>query len=69
MLGDCGANAIGTALGCALVAGSGRLTRLQVLAGIVALTLASEKVSFSAWIDAHPAATWLDRLGRRPTRG
>jgi UDP-N-acetylmuramyl pentapeptide phosphotransferase/UDP-N-acetylglucosamine-1-phosphate transferase len=67
MLGDCGANAIGAALGCALVAGTGRLTRLQVLAGVVALTLASEKVSFSAWIDAHPVASWLDRLGRRPT--
>jgi hypothetical protein len=66
MLGDCGANAIGAALGCALVAGSGRGVRLGALAGILALTLASEKVSFSAWIDAHPAAAWLDRLGRRP---
>jgi UDP-N-acetylmuramyl pentapeptide phosphotransferase/UDP-N-acetylglucosamine-1-phosphate transferase len=65
MLGDCGANAIGAALGCALVAGTGRGVRLGSLAGIVWLTMASEKVSFSAWIDAHPAATWLDRLGRR----
>jgi UDP-N-acetylmuramyl pentapeptide phosphotransferase/UDP-N-acetylglucosamine-1-phosphate transferase len=66
MLGDCGANALGAALGCALVAGTGRAVRLGALAGIVALTLASEKVSFSAWIDAHPAVTWLDGLGRRP---
>jgi len=66
MLGDCGANAVGAALGCALVAGSGRGARLGALAGIVALTLASEQVSFSSWIDSHPAATWLDQLGRRP---
>ena len=66
MLGDCGANAVGAALGCALVAGSGRVARLGALAGTVALTLASEQVSFSAWIDSHPAATWLDQLGRRP---
>jgi UDP-N-acetylmuramyl pentapeptide phosphotransferase/UDP-N-acetylglucosamine-1-phosphate transferase len=69
MLGDCGANAIGAALGCALVAGSGRPARLGALAGIVALTLASEKVSFSAWIDSLPAATWLDRVGRRQLDG
>jgi UDP-N-acetylmuramyl pentapeptide phosphotransferase/UDP-N-acetylglucosamine-1-phosphate transferase len=65
MLGDCGANAVGAALGCALVAGASRPSRLAALAGIVALTLASEKISFSDWIDAHPVATWLDRLGRR----
>jgi UDP-N-acetylmuramyl pentapeptide phosphotransferase/UDP-N-acetylglucosamine-1-phosphate transferase len=69
MLGDCGANAIGAALGCALVAGSGRPVRLGALVGIVALTLASEKISFSAWIDSSPAASWLDRLGRRPLDG
>jgi UDP-GlcNAc:undecaprenyl-phosphate/decaprenyl-phosphate GlcNAc-1-phosphate transferase len=69
MLGDCGANAVGASLGCVLVAGSSRVSRLAALAGIVALTLASEKVSFSAWIDSHPAATWLDRLGRRPPAG
>jgi UDP-GlcNAc:undecaprenyl-phosphate/decaprenyl-phosphate GlcNAc-1-phosphate transferase len=69
MLGDCGANAVGAALGCVLVSGSSRVARLSALAGIVALTLVSETVSFSAWIDSHPAATWLDRLGRGSPTG
>lgn len=66
MLGDAGANVLGAAVG---TAAARRLTvpvRLTLLAGVVALTLASERVSFSAVIERTPALRALDRLGRRP---
>jgi hypothetical protein len=65
MLGDAGANALGAALGVAVIASYGRLGRLVHLAGLVALTLASERVSFSRVIDATAPLRWLDGLGRR----
>ena len=37
-----------------------------MLAGIIALTVTSEKVSFTQVIDRTPALRWADRLGRRP---
>jgi UDP-GlcNAc:undecaprenyl-phosphate/decaprenyl-phosphate GlcNAc-1-phosphate transferase len=37
-----------------------------VLAGILALTAASEKVSFTKVIQRTPPLHWLDMLGRRP---
>jgi UDP-N-acetylmuramyl pentapeptide phosphotransferase/UDP-N-acetylglucosamine-1-phosphate transferase len=64
MLGDCGANALGALLGVLAAAGR-RRTRGRWLATVLAGTLASEAVSFSAAIDAVPALRWLDRLGRR----
>ena len=66
MLGDTGANAAGALLGTALVAGTSRRTRLAVLAGVVALTLASERWSFTKVIAATPGLRELDALGRRP---
>jgi UDP-N-acetylmuramyl pentapeptide phosphotransferase/UDP-N-acetylglucosamine-1-phosphate transferase len=66
MLGDTGANALGALLGVALAARTGRAGRAVTLAGLAALTLASERVSFGQVIDAVPALRWLDRLGRRP---
>jgi UDP-GlcNAc:undecaprenyl-phosphate/decaprenyl-phosphate GlcNAc-1-phosphate transferase len=66
MLGDAGANALGAVLGTALVAGAGRRTRLAALAGVVGLTLASEKVSFTKVIANTPGLRELDALGRRP---
>lgn len=66
MLGDTGANALGALVGIAASRLLDAPPRLAVLAGITALTLASERVSFSRVIDAVPALRALDRLGRRP---
>ncbi len=65
MLGDGGANALGAALGVAVLAGSGSRTRLALLAAAVALTLASERVSFSQVISRTPGLRELDAWGRR----
>ncbi len=65
MLGDCGANALGAALGAAAGA-MPRAARIALLAGIIGLTAASEKVSFTKVIERTPALRWLDMLGRRP---
>lgn len=67
MLGDCGANALGALLGLRLASIPGRAPRAGLLAGIVALTLASEQVSFTTVIEATPGLRELDRLGRRPS--
>jgi hypothetical protein len=67
MLGDCGANAVGALLGLRLAALSGRASRAGLLAGVVALTLTSEQVSFTKVIEATPGLRELDRLGRRPS--
>jgi UDP-N-acetylmuramyl pentapeptide phosphotransferase/UDP-N-acetylglucosamine-1-phosphate transferase len=67
MLGDCGANALGALLGLRLSSIGGRASRAGLLAGVVALTLASEKVSFTRVIEATPGLRELDRLGRRPS--
>jgi UDP-N-acetylmuramyl pentapeptide phosphotransferase/UDP-N-acetylglucosamine-1-phosphate transferase len=65
MLGDCGANALGALLGLRLAALPGRGSRAALLGAVVALTLASEKVSFTQVIEATPGLRELDRLGRR----
>ena len=67
MLGDCGANALGALLGLRLASIPGRVPRAGLLAVVVALTLASEKVSFTKVIEATPGLRELDRLGRRPS--
>jgi hypothetical protein len=66
MVGDCGANAVGALLGLRLAAVPGRGTRAALLALVTALTLASEKVSFTRVIESTPGLRELDRLGRRP---
>jgi UDP-N-acetylmuramyl pentapeptide phosphotransferase/UDP-N-acetylglucosamine-1-phosphate transferase len=66
MLGDAGANALGASLGLATAARAGRAVLALRAATLVALTLASEKVSFTKVIEATPALHALDRLGRRP---
>ncbi len=65
MLGDAGANALGAMLG-ASAAGLSRTGRITLLAAIVGITAASEKVSFTKVIERTPALHWLDMLGRRP---
>jgi UDP-GlcNAc:undecaprenyl-phosphate GlcNAc-1-phosphate transferase len=65
MIGDCGANAIGALLGWSLATGLGRVGRTAALAGIVGLTLASERVSFSAVIERNRWLRECDEWGRR----
>jgi UDP-GlcNAc:undecaprenyl-phosphate GlcNAc-1-phosphate transferase len=66
MLGDAGANAIGAMLGAAAAACLPRPARLALLTGIVGLTAASEKISFTKVIERTRPLRWLDLLGRRP---
>ncbi|MGY1917175.1 hypothetical protein [Blastococcus sp. SYSU DS0973] len=65
MLGDCGANALGALLGLRLAGARSRGARAGALAAITALTLASERISFTRVIEATPGLRDLDRLGRR----
>lgn len=69
MLGDGGANALGAALGSALAFGASRRARLAAAGVAVGLTLASERVSFSAVIARTPGLRELDALGRVDARG
>jgi UDP-N-acetylmuramyl pentapeptide phosphotransferase/UDP-N-acetylglucosamine-1-phosphate transferase len=66
MLGDAGANALGALVGLGAVLCSGRRGRLALLAGLVALNAASERVSFSRVIEGNTWLHRLDSLGRRP---
>lgn len=65
MLGDVGANTLGALVGVSLVAGSTDRRLRASLAALLALTAASEFVSFSQIIDRVPALRRLDRWGRR----
>ena len=66
MLGDAGANALGAVIGLGLAASTGRGGRAALLAVLGALTVASERVSFTAVIERTPVLPDLDALGRRP---
>lgn len=66
MLGDAGANALGAAVGLSITRRVSPPVRIALLAGLAALTLASERVSFSAVIDRTPLLRTLDRWGRIP---
>ncbi len=66
MLGDAGANALGALLGLRAAAVPSRPVRAGLLAVVTALTLASERISFTRVIEATPGLRELDRLGRRP---
>jgi UDP-GlcNAc:undecaprenyl-phosphate/decaprenyl-phosphate GlcNAc-1-phosphate transferase len=66
MLGDAGANALGAALGLAVVFGFSFPVRVGALAVVIALNALSEVVSFSAVIAKTPGLKQLDQLGRRP---
>lgn len=66
MLGDTGANPWGALLGLAVVERTGTRGRGTALTVLTALTLASERVSFTRVIEATPVLRELDALGRRP---
>jgi hypothetical protein len=65
MLGDCGANGLGALLGWSLATGLPGCGRAAALAGVVGLTLASERMSFTAVIERTPWLAAVDRWGRR----
>lgn len=65
MLGDCGANALGAAVGTAAAQVLPWQFRLLAFAAVAALNLASELVSFTAVIERTPLLRRLDQLGRR----
>lgn len=67
MLGDTGSNAVGAAVGVAMAAGLPRPVKAVAAAGIIALTIASEKVSFSQVIENNPLLRELDEWGRGPS--
>jgi UDP-GlcNAc:undecaprenyl-phosphate GlcNAc-1-phosphate transferase len=64
MLGDCGANALGAAVGTAAAQGLSRRARLGAFVLVAALNLVSERVSFTAVIERTPLLRELDQLGR-----
>jgi UDP-N-acetylmuramyl pentapeptide phosphotransferase/UDP-N-acetylglucosamine-1-phosphate transferase len=67
MLGDTGANAAGALLGVAALVSARRRDRWALLSVLVALTAASEKVSFTRVIEGTPVLRELDAWGRRPS--
>ena len=69
MLGDAGANALGAMLGTAAATSLPRPARVGVLAVVVGLTAASERVSFTKVIERTGPLRRLDMLGRRPAPG
>ncbi|MDR2564853.1 MAG: hypothetical protein LBC97_02115 [Bifidobacteriaceae bacterium] len=69
MLGDCGANALGAAVGVALAQSLRPGARAVAALAVAGLILASEKVSFSEVIAATPALRRLDEWGRREDGG
>lgn len=68
MLGDCGAGVLGVTLGWSLAIRRARWSRVLAAGAVTGLNLASERVSFTAVIEAHPVLRTLDQLGRRPGR-
>lgn len=66
MLGDSGANGLGAVLGTVAVQQLPRPARLALLAGVVGLTVASERVSFTQVIARTPVLREIDGWGRRP---
>ncbi|MEP6696994.1 MAG: hypothetical protein ABJA34_08975 [Pseudonocardiales bacterium] len=65
MLGDAGANAIGAIVGLGLAASTGRAGRAGLLAVLLALTGASERISFTGVIERTRVLREIDALGRR----
>jgi UDP-GlcNAc:undecaprenyl-phosphate/decaprenyl-phosphate GlcNAc-1-phosphate transferase len=66
VLGDSGANPLGASLGAAATFSLSTPGKLALLLILAAVTLASEKWSFTKAIERMPWLNWLDRLGRIP---
>ncbi|MBD8078005.1 hypothetical protein IF651_02900 [Cellulosimicrobium arenosum] len=66
MLGDSGANALGALVGAQVAFTAPRAARWLALLGVVGLTFASEKVSFSRVIEGNDVLRRVDSWGRRP---
>lgn len=64
MLGDAGSNVLGAVLGWGLVATTGWVAQVVTLVVLVALNVASEKVSFSKVIEKNRFLRAADRFGR-----
>ncbi len=62
MMGDVGSNLLGGVLGVSVVAGVPLWAQAVVLALLVALHVAAERVSLSRWIEDTPWARQLDRM-------
>ncbi len=67
MMGDTGANALGAAWGVGAAASMTRTELAATLLALGALTLLSERVSFSEVIERTAALRYVDGLGRRPS--
>ncbi|GAB6875995.1 hypothetical protein [Thermaerobacter litoralis] len=67
MLGDAGSNALGAALGWAVVTFAPPAAQGTSLVALLLLHLVGEFYSLSRLIDAVPPLRWLDRLGTRPS--
>lgn len=66
MLGDAGANPMGVVAGTLIVAGLGVWGLAAYLVGVMALNLASERISFSRVIANNALLSKIDGLGRLP---
>ncbi|WP_409346473.1 hypothetical protein [Paenibacillus sp. MBLB4367] len=64
MLGDCGSNMLGFALGCGLVVFTDSGVQISVVVLLILMHLAAERVSLTAVIERHTWLNWLDRFGR-----
>lgn len=69
MLGDAGANPMGAVAGLFIVAGLPLWALVVYFLAMLALNMTSEKVSFSAVIEANPMLARLDALGRHAPTG
>lgn len=64
MLGDCGSNLLGFALGCTLAVAAPVWLQGAGLVVLAAMHRTAERSSITAWIERHKWARWLDRCGR-----
>ncbi|MGB3410106.1 MAG: hypothetical protein WBA45_02820 [Microthrixaceae bacterium] len=64
MIGDAGANPLGAAVGLAVVLTQGRVVQVVILVVLIALNVASERVSFSSVIRRVTPLRFIDDLGR-----